>query len=60
MTTPPDDRYPDSWRPTGAPAFTEPEPDEFALKPLAMELAAASMSDSEWQAFAKRARGSRA
>ena len=40
MTTPAptDDRYPDSWRPRGAPVFepeTEPEPQ---LQPLAMEL----------------------
>ena len=62
MTTPAptDDRYPDSWRPRGAPVFepeTEPEPQ---LQPLAMELHAAAMSDAEWAAFVKRARGDRA
>ena len=48
--------YPAAWRPRGAPPFepVEPEP---ALQPLAMELHAAAMSDEEWQAFVKRARG---
>jgi hypothetical protein len=51
-------RYPDSWRPRGAPDF-EPEEPEPQLAPLAMELHCASMSDEEWAAFVKRARGGR-
>lgn len=53
-----DDRYPDSWRPKGAPPFDQPEP-EPELRPLAMELAAASMNEAEWQAFVERAQGGR-
>jgi hypothetical protein len=49
-------RYPDSWRPKGAPPFDEPDPLP-ALEPLAMELHAAAMSDEEWEAFVKRTRG---
>jgi len=53
MTTDPV-RYPDSWRPRGAPEFEpEPEPD---VRPLEMELRAAAMTEDEWQAFVKRAR----
>jgi len=59
MTNPVDDRYPEAWRPKGAPPL-EPQPEpEPQLKPLEMELAAASMSDEQWQAFVKRARGGR-
>jgi len=46
-------RYPESWRPRGAPDF-EPEEPESELAPLAMELHAAQMSDSEWAQFTKR------
>ena len=53
-----DDRYPEAWRPRGAPAFEEPEPDP-QLKPLEMELHAAAMTDDQWSAFVKRARGGR-
>jgi hypothetical protein len=53
-----DDRYPDAWKPSWAPAFDEPEP-EPQLKPLEMELHAAAMSDEQWEAFVKRARGGR-
>jgi hypothetical protein len=54
MTTQPvDDRYPESWRPAWAPAFSEPEP-ESKPEPLAMELHAAAMTDSEWAEFTKR------
>jgi hypothetical protein len=53
-----DDSYPSSWRPAGAPPFNEPEP-EPAVEPLAMEVAAAAMTDDEWQAFVQRARGGR-
>jgi hypothetical protein len=57
MTMIVDDSYPSSWRPSWAPPFDEqPEP-EPELEPLAMELHAAAMSDDEWQAFVKRARG---
>ena len=58
MSTPAaqDDSYPASWRPREAPPFDEPEP-EPKLEPLAMELHAAAMSDDEWAAFVKRARG---
>jgi hypothetical protein len=51
-------RYPDAWKPRGAPDF-EPEEPESQLKPLEMELAAAAMSDEEWAAFTRRARGGR-
>jgi|KBSSwiStaDraftv2_1062776.scaffolds.fasta_scaffold2549647_2 hypothetical protein len=51
-------RYPDSWKPKGAPAFDEPEPGP-ELQPLEMELAAAAMSDDEWTQFVARARGDR-
>jgi hypothetical protein len=51
-------RYPDSWRPPGAPPFDEPEP-EPETKSLELELRAAQMNDAEWAAFVKRARGGR-
>ena len=51
-------RYPDAWKPRGATDF-DPKPGPSALKPLEMELAAAAMSDEEWSAFVKRARGCR-
>jgi hypothetical protein len=55
-----DDRYPEAWRPKGAPPFDEPEPEpEPKLKPLEMELTAAAMSDEEWAAFVRRTRGTR-
>jgi hypothetical protein len=54
-----DDRYPEAWRPSGAPPFDEPAEPEPQLKPLEMELHAAAMSDEEWAAFVKRARGGR-
>ena len=59
MTEQPPTRYPDSWRPRGAPDFEPEEPEPSALKPLEMELAAAAMSDQEWQQFVKRSRGDR-
>ena len=49
-------RYPDSWRPAGAPPFDEPESDP-QPEPLAMELHVAAMTEDEFQAFVKRARG---
>jgi hypothetical protein len=59
MTEQSPSRYPDSWRPRGAPDF-EPEPEpESMLRPLEMELHAAAMSDEQWAAFVKRARGNR-
>ena len=58
MSTQPDDSYPESWRPKGAPAFDEPAPTP-ETKPLEMELHAAAMSDDEWAAFVQRARGDR-
>jgi hypothetical protein len=51
-------RYPESWKPRGAPDFEPEEPEPSALKPLEMELAAAAMSDEEWAVFVRRARGS--
>ena len=60
MTTQPvDDRYPEQWRPRGAPPFEDPEP-ETKLEPLAMELHIASLSDEEFSALTKRTRGGRA
>ena len=58
MTTPEPVEYPEAWRPRGAPPFpkSEPEPE---VEPLAMTLAAAAMSDSEWEAFVRTARGGR-
>jgi hypothetical protein len=50
-------RYPDSWRPKDAPAF-DPEP-EPQVEPLATEIAVAAMSDEEFAAFTRRARGHR-
>jgi len=52
-------RYPESWKPRGAPDFEPEEPEPSALKPLEMELAAAAMSDQEWEQFVKRSRGDR-
>jgi hypothetical protein len=50
--------YPSSWKPKGAPAFDEREP-EPQLEPLGMELAAAAMTDDEFDAFTRRVRGYR-
>jgi hypothetical protein len=58
MTEQPPTRYPEAWKPRGAPDF-EPEEPGPELQPLAMELHAAAMSDQEWESFVKRARGSR-
>jgi hypothetical protein len=59
MTEQPPTRYPDAWHPVWAPPLDEePEPGP-QTQPLAMELHAAAMSDEEWQAFVKRARGAR-
>jgi hypothetical protein len=59
MAQPIDDSYPARWRPRGAPPFEEPAEPEPQVEPLAMELHAASLSEDEWQAFVKRARGGR-
>jgi hypothetical protein len=52
-----DSSYPEAWRPAWAPK--QPEPDKPEAEPLAMELAAAAMTDDEWAKFVKRARESR-
>jgi hypothetical protein len=59
MTNSVDDRYPEAWRPREAPPFDEPAEPEPQLKPLEMELVAAAMTDAQWSAFVKRARGGR-
>jgi hypothetical protein len=53
-----DDSYPESWRPSGAPPFNEPESDP-APAPLAMELHVGAMTDEEFESFVRRARGNR-
>ena len=59
MPEQPPTRYPEAWKPRGAPDF-EPEPEpESVLRPLEMELHCAAMSDAEWAAFTRRARGGR-
>jgi hypothetical protein len=59
MTMNPDPvRYPDSWRPKGAPEIDDPEP-EPQVEPLAMEIAVSAMSDEEFERLVQRARPGR-
>jgi hypothetical protein len=51
-----DSSYPSEWRPAWVPK-PEPAPDKPEAEPLAMELHVAAMTDDEFEAFVKRARG---
>lgn len=54
MTTEPvDDRYPESWKPDYI------KERDARVDMTAMEMHAAAMSDEEWAAFTRRARGDR-
>ena len=56
MSTPNDApiEYPDSWRPPGAPPFSEPE-----IEPTAAELWLASLDETEFEALQRRVRNHR-
>jgi hypothetical protein len=57
MTEPAPTQYPGGWHPKWAPPQdSPPEPIQPSLQ---MDLAAAAMTDDEWTAFVRRARGSR-
>jgi hypothetical protein len=53
------DPYPRAWRPSWAPEFEEPKEVEPEIQPLAAEIWLASLSDEEFTAVTKRARGGR-
>ena len=55
MTTEPiDDRYPEAWRPRGAPPFDTPPEPKTELQPLEMELHLAAMDPAERAAMLRR------
>jgi len=59
MPEQPPTRYPEAWKPRGAPDF-EPEPEPEIEPSIAMHIAAAAMDDETWAAFVRRSRGDRA